>query len=434
MIEKEKIAQIILDFQKADLPQLIERELKVNLEIPIKRAIMILGPRRSGKTYYLYFLIKKLLEQGIKKEEILYINFEDIRLVDVSLRDLPVFLDVFYEIYPQNKNRKVWLFFDEIQTVKGWEVFIRNILDKENARVFITGSSSKLLSKEIATSLRGRTLNYLILPFSFSEFLKAKNLTFKKYFSSDEKAKFQNAFWEYFSFGGYPESVIYPQERKKIIQEIIEVTIYRDLIERHKIRNIKVINLMFNYLVRAKEFSIHKFYNFLKSSGIKVSKNSLYNYLEFFNDSFIFFPLRKFSYSLKHIEQSIPKIYAIDNALIENVIGNDKSKKLENLVFLSLLQKGFEPNKNIFYFVLNGGEIDFVVKESKKILFLLQSCLDISDYQTKERELKSLVRASKELECNNLIVITLDYESEEKFQNKKVIFLPVWKWLLSEKV
>lgn len=434
MLEKEKAAQIILDFQKMELPPLIGRDLKINLEIPIKRTIVILGPRRSGKTYYLYFLIKKLLEQNVKKERILYINFEDPKLVDISLEDLPVFLEVFYEIYPQNKKEKIWLFFDEIQNVKNWEVFVRGILDKEKAQVFISGSSSKLLSKEIATSLRGRTLNYLLLPFSFSEFLKARNLTFKKYLSSEEKAKLQNAFWEYFSFGGYPESVIYPQERKKIIQEIIEVTIYRDLIERHKIRNTKVIKLMFNYLARAKEFSIHKFYNFLKSLNIKVSKNSLYNYLEFFNDAFIFYPLRKFSRSLKNIEQSIPKIYTVDNALIEHILGNNQSKKLENLVFLSLLERGFEPNKNIFYFVLNNGEVDFVVKENGNFLFLLQSCFDIAEYQTKERELKSLIKASKVLKCNNLLIITSDYESEEKFQNKKIKFLPLWKWILSEKV
>jgi len=306
MIKKETLAQIILDFQEEDLPELIERELKIDLEIPIKRATAILGPRRSGKTYYLYSLIKKLLKKGVEKERILYINFEEPKLVALSSNDLPVFLEVFYEIYPQNRNQKVWLFFDEIQNVKNWEIFVRNILDKEKAYIFISGSSSKLLSKEIATSLRGRTLNYLILPFSFKEFLKLRDISYKKYLSSSEKANLLNGFREYFSWGGYPELLIYPKEKRRLINEIIEVTIHQDLIERHKIRNTKVIKLMFNYLVKAKEFSVHKFYNFLKSLNIKVSKNSSYNYLEFFNDAFIFFPLRKFAYSLKNIEQSIP--------------------------------------------------------------------------------------------------------------------------------
>lgn len=430
MVKKETLAQIILDFQKEDLPELIERELKTDLEIPIKRAIAILGPRRSGKTYYLYLLIKKLLKKGIKKERILYINFEAPKLIALSSSDLPVLLEVFYEIYPQNKNQKVWLFFDEIQNVKNWELFVRNILDKEKAYVFISGSSSKLLSKEIATSLRGRTLNYLILPFSFKEFLKLKNITYKKYLSSSEKASLLNSFWEYFSWGGYPELLIYPKEKRRLINEIIEVTIYQDLIERHKIRNTKIIKLMFNYLVKAKEFSVHQFYNFLKSLNIKVSKNSLYNYLEFFNDAFIFFPLRKFAYSLKNIEQSIPKIYTVDNALIENIIGDDKSKKFENLVFLTLLRKGLELNKDIFYSSFNSEEVDFLIKKGRKISALIQACFDINDYKTKERELKSLLKASEEFQCSNLLIITSDYESKEKFKGKKIQFIPLWKWLL----
>lgn len=429
MLERETAAGIILDFQKEKLPSLVKRELEINFNIPLKRAIVIMGPRRSGKTYYLYYLIKKLIEKGTRKEEVLYINFEDPRLTGISAKDLMLLMDVFFELYPENKRRKIWLFFDEIQNVSGWETFIRSILDREKASVFISGSSSKLLSKEIATSLRGRTLNYLLLPFSFSEFLEARKFSFKKYFSSEEKAKFRNLFTEYFSYGGYPETVIYPQERKKILQEIVEVTIYRDIVERYKIRNIKVIKILFNYLVNAKEFSVHKFFNFLKSLNIKVSKNSLYNYLEYFNDAFIFFPLRKFSHSIKEIEQSIPKIYTVDNGLIEIISGNNKSKKFENLVFLTLLRKGLEPNKNIFYYVLQNGEVDFVIKEGRKITSLIQSCYDISDYRTKQREINSLTRAGEDLKCKNLLIITHNYESKEKHETFKIKFIPILKWI-----
>jgi len=431
MIDKKILARIILDFQKTKLPNIIERDLKINLKIPIKRAIAILGPRRCGKTYYLYSLIEKLLKNKIKKERILYINFEDPKLVEADLSDLSALLDIFYEIYPDNKNKKCWLFFDEIQNISKWENFTRNIIDNENAQIFLTGSSSKLLSKEIATSMRGRTLNYLLLPFSFKEFLKVKNIQYKnkKFFSSEGKNKILNAFKIYFSRGGYPETILYPIERKKIIEEIIEVTIYRDLIERYKIRNIKIIKLMFNYLVKSKEFSTHKFYNFLKSINIKVSKNSLYNYLEFFNDAFIFFPLRKFSFSLKKIEQSLPKIYIIDNAFISEIISEDDGKKMENLVFLSLLGKGLNVNKNIFYYS-NGNEVDFIIKEKNKIKSIIQVCCNITDFITKERETKAIIKAGEELKCNNLIVITYDYENEEKIKNKKIKFIPLWKWLL----
>lgn len=137
---------------------------------------------------------------------------------------------------------------------------------------------------------------------------------------------------------------------------------------------------------------------------------------------------------MKNIEQSIPKIYVVDNALIELIAGNEKGKKMENLVFLSLLQKGFQPNRDIFYFTSNNGEVDFVIKRGKKVLTLLQCCFDINDYQTKERELKSLMKASKVLSCNDLKVITFDYQNEEHIENKKIKFIPLWKWLLDIKV
>jgi uncharacterized protein len=433
MIDKEILSEMILDYQKNTLPSLVERELQnsINLEIPLNRATTILGPRRSGKTYFLYSLIKKLIHTGIKKERTLYINFENPRLVALDLNDLVSLLNTFYEIYPENKKQKIWLFLDEIQRIENWEIFIRDILEKSNAYVFISGSSSKLLSREIATSLRGRTLDYLILPFSFKEYLRLKNINYQKYLSSEEKAKILNIFGNYFSWGGYPEILLYAQESKKIINEIIEVTIFRDLMERYKIRNLKVIKLMFNYLVQGRAFSIHKFYNYLKSLNIKVSKNSLYNYLEYFNDAYIFFPLRRFSYSLKNIEQSIPKIYSVDNGLIEAIVGENKGSKLENLVFLSLLRKGLKPNEEIFYYLSsNNEEVDFIIKKGRKISTLIQSSYALSEYQTKERETKSLIKASKELNCSNLFIISYNEEGEEIIKDKKIKYIPIWKWLL----
>ena len=433
MIEKEALSEIILDYRENELPPfLIKRELQkdINLKIPLQRATTILGPRRSGKTYLLYSLIKELKNRGIEKERTLYINFENPKLVAMDLEDLTLLMETFYEIYPDNKKQKIWLFFDEIQIIDHWEIFIRNILDRRNAYVFISGSSSKLLSGEIATSLRGRTLDYLMLPFSFKEFLILKNIDFPDFISSEKKAKIIHAFKEYFSLGGYPELLIYPKERKRMINEIIEVTIFRDLIERHKIRNIKVVKLMFNYLMKGKEFSVHKFFNFLKSLNIKVSKNSLYNYLEYFHDAFIFFPLRKFSWTIKNIEQSISKIYSIDNGLIESIIGDERGIKLENIVFLSLLRKGFRTNKELFYYHSIHEQVDFLIKKGKKITALIQSCYDLSDYKTKEREIKALVNASNKFNCSNLFIITSNVEDEIKIKDKKIIIIPAWKFLL----
>lgn len=432
MITKTIFVEIILDYHRKELPSIISRDLEVDLEIPIKRVITIMGPRRAGKTFYLYSLIKKLLGQGIEKSQTLYINFENPKLAEISLEDLPILMEAFYEVAPHNLQKKVWLFFDEIQNVKGWESFVRNFLDNDNLQIFISGSSSKLLSKEIATSMRGRTLSYLMLPFSFKEFLSAKQIDFKKdFFSSEEKIKINSAFEEYLNYGGYPEMIFYPKEREKIIREIIEVTIYMDLIERYGIRNIKTIKLMFNYLIKSKEFSVNKFHHFLKSTGIKTSKNTIHNYLEIFNDAFIFFPLKKFSYSLKKIEQSSAKIYTVDNGFITELVGNDKGKKLENLVFTALLKKGYRINVDLFYYK-ETREVDFVLKnKNNEITELLQVCHDLTDIATKDREIKALLKFSKKFKCEDLTIITNDFEAIEKYEDRNINFIPAWKWLLN---
>ena len=434
MISKETLAQVILDYHRIQLPDLIERELDIKFHIPIRRARVILGPRRSGKTFYMYSLMKKLLKNNIQWENILYINFEDPKLTGMDLQDMMKLLDAFYEIYPAKKKEKIWLFLDEVQAVVQWEKFVRHLLDRENAEIFLSGSSSRLLSKEIATSLRGRTLSYMMLPFSFAEFLKARDIKYSNYMSSEERSSLLNALSEYFTYGGYPEAVIYPAARNKIMNEIVEITVYRDVIERHNIRNIKVVKLMFKALIEAKEFSIHQFYHYLKSLNIKVGKNNLYNYLEYFNEAFVLFPLRKFSSSIKNLEQSIPKIYSVDNGFLEIIVGNNKSKKMENLVFLSLLRMGYELNKDIFYYSLHAGEIDFVIRQKRKNTILIQACYDMHNFQTRHRELKSLIKASEELMCKEMVVITYDQEGEEKIGNQRIRILPLWKWLMGGEV
>lgn len=431
MISKEILAQIILDFHKEELPQVLSRDLRVKLPFPLKRAAVILGPRRCGKTFYMYHLMNQLRGEGVAGERLLYINFEHPKFIGADLSDATRLIEVFYEIYPRKKKIKTFFFFDEPQNIPRWEAFTRYLLDKENAQIVLSGSSSKLLSKEIATALRGRTLNFFMYPFSFREYARFHHISFEKYLSSEQKAKISRLLKTYLQSGGYPEVLLYPEARERIVSEIVEVTILMDLIERHGIRNTKVVKLMFSYLSRAKEFSVHQFFNFLKSLNIKVSKNSLYNYLEYFQDAFIFFPLRKFSYSLKETEQSIPKMYAVDNALISIVTGKELGKRFENAVFLKLLQSGLVPNKDIFYYKGTGGqEVDFVVKKEGKVNALIQSCADLTDFRTKEREMRSLLKASIDLSCNRLVVITGEDEKEEKIDGRTIHFIPLGKWLM----
>ena len=429
MINRETWIKIIKDFQELVLPELVERDVKVETDLPIKRVISIIGPRRAGKTFLMFQIIKNLLEKKVEKNRILYVNFEGDLVLGSEVSDLRNMIEIFYEIYPENKNQKVYLFLDEVQNVPNWEKFVRATIDSENIQAFVSGSSSKLLSKEIATSLRGRTLPYYVYPFSFKEFLKAKDFKIEKYLSSSQKAKLLNLLKKYIK-GSYPETIFFEREKEKILREILDVTIYRDIIERFKVKNVKVLKLLLKSLVSSTYFSVHRFYNYLKSLGIKVSKNTIYNYIEHFSDSLVLYTLRKYSKSYKEIEQTIPKIYFIDNGLlIVNGIEN-LSRFMENAVFLELVRRNFTPNNNLFYFGSNRKEVDFVL-EGKKIAQLIQVCYDIEDFNTKERELNSLIKASKELRCSNILVITWDYEGVEKYKNKKIKFLPLWKWLLS---
>lgn len=429
MITKEKWAEIIKDFQEKGTPDLVERKTEIPREVPLKRAISIIGPRRAGKTYTMFQLIRGLLKNRIRIDRIIYVNFERTDLEGTSSKDLSGMMETFYEIYPQNKNKKVWLFLDEIQNVEKWEIFVRTVIDSENAQVFISGSSSKLLSKEIATSMRGRTISYTILPFSFADYLAEEKMEPEKYLSGAERSRIINKLRSYMETGGYPEVILLPKEKEKIILDIVETTTYRDVIERYRIRNIKLLKLLIKSLISsaAREFSVHKFYNFAKSAGIKASKNSLYNYLDALSDVFFAFPLRKFSYSYREIEQSLPKIYLTDNGILTSNGINDYGRLMENLVFIELVRRG----KDVYYYKsTDGKEVDFVISRNNKIKELLQVAFSLDDLNTREREIKALLKASRELKCSNLGIITWSKEGMERIKGRTIKYTPLWKWLL----
>jgi predicted AAA+ superfamily ATPase len=429
MIARETWIRMIKDFQEFELPKLVKRDLRIEADLPIKRAISIIGPRRAGKTFFMFQVIGELLRNGIDKSRILYVNLESDLLIGCTVEDLRNMLNIFYEIYPENRGRKIYLFLDEVQNVPYWERFVRNLVDSEGIQVYVSGSSSKLLSIEVATSLRGRTLPYYIYPFNFKEFLRAKGFEVEKYLSSSKKATLLNLLQKYME-GSYPEVVLFEKEREKVLKEIFDVTIYRDIVERFRVKNIRVLRLMVKGLVSSTYFSIHKFYNYIKSLGMKVSKNTLYNYVEYFSDSLVLYTLRKYSRSYKEVEQTIPKIYFVDNGLlIINGVEN-ASRLMENLFFSELLKKGLTPNENLFYFYSNNKEVDFVITSGGKVKQLIQVCYNIDDFNTKEREISALVKASKELDCSDLTVITWDYEGVEKHGGRRIKFLPLWKWLL----
>ncbi|MBS3107250.1 ATP-binding protein [Candidatus Woesearchaeota archaeon] len=426
MISKEKWAELIRDFHGKAMPEMIPRAREIDVESGLQRAISIIGPRRAGKTFEMFFLIAKI-RQKHGTERALYINFERVDLQGAAGKDLGVMLETYYELYPQNKGKRVWLFLDEVQNVPGWERFVRSSLD-EGISVIISGSSAKLLSREVATSMRGRNLSYQMYPFSFGEFLIARRFEVKKMYSSHEKALLIHFFQEFLVSGGYPEAIIYGKEREKITRDIFDTALYRDVIERGKIRNTGVMRELIKALLNSAEFSMHKFYNYCKSRGMKTSKNALYKYAEYLNDAFFVFFLRKHSQSYKKSGQSLPKVYFVDNGLLTVNGIDDKGRLLENLVFVELTRR----NKEIAYYQnALKEEVDFVVKKGKKVTQLIQVCYDASSYLTLERETRALGKASEEFACRDLVLITMREEREEKVNGLTIRVIPAWKWMLA---
>jgi len=428
MIKRDTWIKIIKDFSEFKLPEMVERDIKIS-ELPIKRAVSIIGPRRAGKTYLMFHEMRVLLEKNIEKSRLLYINLESDLLIGCELSDLRTMFELFYEIYPENKNKKVYLFLDEIQVVSGWEKFVRAVMDTENLQVYVSGSSSKLLSKEIATGLRGRTITYYVYPFSFREYLRAKGFKIETYLSSSQKALLLNLLDKFLN-GSYPEAVFFEDDKEKILREIIDVTIYRDVVERFKVKNIKVLKLLLKNLIASTYFSVHGFYKYLKSMGIKVSKNTIYSYVDNFSDAMVLFTLKSYSESYKKKEQTVPKPYFVDNGLLVVNGIESKGRLMENVVFMELVRRDYSTDTSLFYFD-SQKEVDFVLKEGRKIARLIQVCYDIDDFKTKERELSALVKAGVELKCSDMLVITYDYENVEEYKGWEIKFSPLWKWLIS---
>lgn len=433
-MEKERIRRYLLDFQEREFYNIKDREVFLRDSSKIQTVI---GARRVGKTYLIFNKIVELEKKNINKKQIIYLNFENPTLNEISYKEIKEVIELHWSLFPEIIQKKLYLFIDEPQSIDKWELAIRELYDNYNCHIFLTGSSSRLLSKEISTSLRGRSITTMLLPLSFREFLDFKNfdLNLKK-MSTKTKAQLINYFEEFIEFGGYPEIVFEndKNEKLKIMKDYFDLTIYKDLIDRYNIKNTRIIKWMINYLTSAitKEVSLNKVYFNLKSKGIKLSKNTLYEYFSMLEDSFFIFPLRKFDYSIKNEGLSIPKIYINDIGFLNLFSIEDYGKKMENIVFLELLRK---KNKDVlmninYWKSLNNKEVDFVISSAKKINSVIQVCFSLLDEKTKEREVSSLLECLDYFNLKEGLIITKDYERVKNFDGKRIKYIPLWKWLL----
>ena len=423
-MDKDTIKRLIIIAQERDV-QLVERDMRICFAGKINT---IIGPRRAGKTFFIYQNMNQLKSEN--KDRIIYINFEDERLLPIGKDDLDLILESYYELYPGNVGKKLYIFFDEIQVVPFWNLFLRRIYDQENVEICVTGSSSKLLSREIATQLRGRTLTYFIFPYSFKEFLKAKGVTLERHFEYKPlRYEVKKLLQEYIEFGGFPEIVDKDELLKtKILQEYFDLIFYKDMVERYKIRNFGMVKEMMLYLVNnfSSYFSTNKYYNFLKSQGKKVSKNTLFTYISCMADINFIFLVPKYGKPKEQFANP-KKVYVTDTGLINAVafkVSMDIGRLYENVVFMELKRM----EKEVYYWK-NKYECDFIVKEGERIREAIQVCYDLTE-ENKEREIGGITDAMEEFQLKEGLIITGDLEGEEDIAGRKVSYKPLWKWLL----
>ncbi len=426
---KNLFQQLILDFHKAEIPTPTHRDIDLP-ELPpnVRKAIVFIGMRRSGKTWFMYQRMQELLNQGVSPQQILYINFEDNRLEDASGKDLEGLLEAYFELYPEYTNSdELYFFFDEIHEVPNWEKFVRRLLDSEKMQLYVTGSSAKLLSKEIATNLRGRTITREIYPYSFREYLVHQKIAIPKKFSSKDKAIFSGYVKEFIRWGGFPETVgMNPALHREILQSYVQMVIYRDIVDRYKVTNTAALERLLTFCLKncSSLLSVNKVYHTLKSLGYTVSKNTLYDFMHYFEDAYCIFSQEVFHPSGKRSSQKPKKIYPVDQGLATAHMWNDEfmhGMRLEAAVF-SFLKRNYHDCH--YYQTDNGLEVDFIVEGRK----LYQVTLSMEDEKTREREFRALRKAMEELKVKKGTIITLDEEGEEN----GVSLVPAWRFLLGQ--
>lgn len=433
MKRKEILQGIILTMQK-ELPfPVLER----NIQLPVNsgQIITIAGVRRCGKSSMMKIVANRLLESGVSPQRILWINFDDERLDGMRVDELDEVLQAYREMFPETDLSSVYIFFDEIQIIEKWELFVMRIYKSYCKNIYVTGSNAKMLSSQIATALRGWPIQYEAYPLSFDEYLKFKGIN-PSPFDEQGRAKLTIMCGEYLHSSSFPEIVLMHEESLKIrkVQGYFNTMLFRDLMEHYGLSNPEIIKYLLKRLMLniTKPTSVNAIYNDLKSQGRKVDKNRLYDLVSMACDIFMFYRVNRWSLSFVNESSRLPKYYFIDNGMRNALIlpqGDDNSKLLENAVYLHLL-RNINPNYKITYFS-DEYECDFVVQYEEHIEALIQVCWTISDDSTFNRELRGLKKASEATGCKNCLMVTYDDESEIGHGGLKVIVVPVWKWFLS---
>ncbi len=414
----EKLKRILLEFQERPLPAITRRDAV--LPVLDGKATVVTGMRRVGKTSLCRQKMRELMDAGLDKTQLLYLNFEDDRLEGFRLDDCQSILDAYYSLWPDNRGRECYFFFDEIQNVENWERFVRRLLDTTDVHVILTGSSSKLLTTEIATAMRGRSVSVELLPYSFGEYLRQRGVfeEVPEHVSDDAIARLRHGMEEYFQLGGFPEVYQYADamNRGEILQEYSDMVVLKDVVERHGVVNITALRRLLSYLYNddSQKFSVTGFWKTLNQGmQIKCSKNDLFDFIRYLEEACILYRTELHTSSEKAKMVNPDKVYLVDVGLVRAMADDptaDRGWLLENLVYLHLRRCKCQVG---YYNTSDGKEVDFHVSDRQnRKRSLVQVCWGLNAPDTMKREVPTLLKAGKELGIKRLLLVTWDEEKE----------------------
>lgn len=429
----QTIQEKLIDSKEMEFPQLTRREADDSL-IPGK-ARAVIGMRRAGKTSFLYQCLADRLASGTAREKLVYFNFEDERLSGIDVTDLGAVLDAYYRMHPSFRQQETitWCF-DEIQVVAGWESFIRRVLDSEKVEVFLSGSSARMLSREVATSMRGRALETVMSPFSFREFCSARGVSVVgKNLSAANRSRLEASFDEYLAIGGFPEALVVSTERQRVelLQGYVDTVLFRDVAERYAIGNLVALRAFARQLLRqaATLFSVSKVYADFKSRGISVSKETLLRYLEYFEDAFLLFTVPLAVRSERRRQVNPRKLYLVDHGLshaFSPASGLDRGHLIENIVACELRRD----TRDLAYVkTARSGEVDFLATRYDGTQTLVQVAADLTNSNTFAREIKALVEAAEDFPDARRVLLCETAPPRGSLVPDGIEVIPVWRWL-----
>lgn len=427
------IFQSIIALHQEEIPlSLHERSLQLPLNK--QRIVTVTGVRRCGKSSLLHLTINRLLASGVDKEQILYIGFDDERLANMDVSDFDEILQAYRLMYPDRPLSSVYMFFDEIQIVKGWELFVLRVYKSYCKNVYVTGSTAQMLSGEMSSALRGWPDEYTEYPLSFKEFIAFKGVKANRY-TEEGAALMANMFKSYLLTGGFPQAVLadVETERVKLLQAYFNTMLFRDMIEHY---NISASPSVVRYFLKrvfnniTKPSSVNNIYNDLKSQGLKLSKDSLYQWLDYACNIFLLHKVPKYSKSIIKQSTSLSKYYVVDFALAKSVLlpqSEEKGKALENAVYMHLARH-LNENKQIYYFN-EGAECDFVIANDEGVKELIQVCWELDEFNT-PRECGGLCAASAATGCKKASIITCNQAQSIHYGDLQINVVAAWDFML----